>query len=720
MHDVPMPGCRPEPLAHYLKALAVLRLVAEQVDPGARGWWAKDVFWLRSSLDEDGLLRFFLEEYRPTPIVVPWSGADFFGVDTNRRPERYASVPTASRVIEAVLATTSDRLAPYRQVLRRTLEVMAAQNITEKKAIEGNQGKANKVRLINALRAALPEEVVAWIDAASLVREGDLVFNNLLGSGGGNDGNTHFSDNFMQCLWLCLPDFAEQKTRDVPGFSARAGLAQALFGQQNTNSLIKGRSPGLYNSFDVGGPNAGNGFEREARNNPWDYILTLEAMLCFGGAVTRRIGVATEAKASFPFLVQASPAGYASASDGEYSGREVWLPLWGRPAAAEEVKYLFAEGRAQVGRRNAAVGTDFARAVASLGTDRGIEQFQRYGLLRGRVGGDNYHTAVSFGRWRVTYRPQANLLAEIDAWLDRFRGAAVGSKAPARAKVALRVIERAIFDFCQVGGPRLFSEILIALGLAEQVMAASPKFRADTRLSPIPLLSTAWLDAAYDGSAEFRLAAALASTGLREYMEPVRAGAWVTWLEDNDPPRVVWGERDLVRNLGEVLRRKVVEARRDEKAEALPHGTCTAALGDVAAFIRREVDDRRLEALLKGLCLLDWSNPRTLAGPPEPLPPVLYRLLKLVHLPHPLRDVTIPLNGAVLPRALAGDAAQAGRLAVNRLRASGLVPLVDAVYEPPATVTRVAAALMFPLAARDDDRLANTVLRPPKDPATVA
>lgn len=50
-HDVELRGCAPVPLAHYLKALGILRLVAEQVDPQAQGWWDRDVFWLRSTLD---------------------------------------------------------------------------------------------------------------------------------------------------------------------------------------------------------------------------------------------------------------------------------------------------------------------------------------------------------------------------------------------------------------------------------------------------------------------------------------------------------------------------------------------------------------------------------------------------------------------------------------------------------------------------------------------
>lgn len=77
IHD--LDGCAATPLAHYLKALAILRLVAEQKDPDARGWWEGDRFRLATRLDRDALQRFFLYEYQPTPLIAPWNrGAGFF------------------------------------------------------------------------------------------------------------------------------------------------------------------------------------------------------------------------------------------------------------------------------------------------------------------------------------------------------------------------------------------------------------------------------------------------------------------------------------------------------------------------------------------------------------------------------------------------------------------------------------------------------------------
>ncbi len=61
-YDIELAGCTPEPLMAYLKALGILRLVSEQKDAEARGWWNNDIFCLRSSLDRDALVKFFLED----------------------------------------------------------------------------------------------------------------------------------------------------------------------------------------------------------------------------------------------------------------------------------------------------------------------------------------------------------------------------------------------------------------------------------------------------------------------------------------------------------------------------------------------------------------------------------------------------------------------------------------------------------------------------------
>lgn len=100
------PGCTPEPIASYLKGLAVLRLVSNQADSGARGFWKDGCFHLESSLDESGLVAFFLERYEPTPIVAPWLGGSGFYDGDNRTG------------MDKILATTGKRFAEYRETIR--------------------------------------------------------------------------------------------------------------------------------------------------------------------------------------------------------------------------------------------------------------------------------------------------------------------------------------------------------------------------------------------------------------------------------------------------------------------------------------------------------------------------------------------------------------------------------------------------------------------------
>jgi CRISPR-associated protein Csx17 len=97
-YDLELAGCTPEPLISYLKALGILRLVSEQKDECARGWWKNDVLWLRSTLDPDGLKNFLLREYNPTPLVGPWGARSGFYSGSSEKKARQA--------LETLMSTT--------------------------------------------------------------------------------------------------------------------------------------------------------------------------------------------------------------------------------------------------------------------------------------------------------------------------------------------------------------------------------------------------------------------------------------------------------------------------------------------------------------------------------------------------------------------------------------------------------------------------------------
>ena len=507
-HPVALPGCTPEPLMNYLKALGVLRLVAEQADPSARGFWRGDTFCLQTTLDENALCEFFLERYEPTPIVVPWSGADFF--DASRSPNRSEfdhsfsghKRPTGAGIIEAFLVTTSSRLTKYRHAIGAVFDAMSTIELTTKSQIEGASGARTKATFLTQLRGMVADEVVPWIDA-SVVLSDDTIsgFNRMLGSGGGSDGNSHFSDNFMQAVWLVLGDFDSQRrtpsTSLSGSFDTSAAIRHSLLATDAPGVLIPKLSPGLFNSQQVGGPNSSSKDSSVAASNPWDFVLMLEGALTFAGAVSKKLGTLTPAAASFPFSVRMTPVGAGSLLSSEASNREVWLPLWSQPTGHHEIKQLFSESRVSLRGRLAENGLDMARALNAVGVDRGIAAFQRIGVVKGRVGGDNYHTTISLGRWEVSAASEHELILEIDQWLTSFRRAAQSDGAPASAGRALRRLEQSILDLCRQRSAVRLQDVLISLGECEQVLATSSKWRSGEgmrpALRPVPLLSHRWL-----------------------------------------------------------------------------------------------------------------------------------------------------------------------------------------------------------------------------------
>ncbi len=738
----------------YLKALGVLRLVSEQKDGAARGWWKHDVFRLRSALDSDALVTFFLREYRPTPIAVPWSGGDFFTVNWSPTLPHHTKTPTSSKAIEAILSTQTERFEPYRRALQSCKSALENRSIDTK----DKMGK-HKWMFIQTLRSTCDAPgLVEWMDAAAV--ETVEKFAALLGSGGGSDGNTHFSDNFMQNLWDVLADFDDQRQRrDQPNHVERSRelLNDALFNAV-TNGLIEKRTSSLYDSGAVGGANATQGMERASLSNPWNVILALEGAVSFAGAATKRLGADAAKEGAFPFQVSASVTVRDRLAEKERAGAEVWLPLWNRPALSVEVLSLLGEGRAQCGPRPAKTGLDMARAIASLGVDRGIGAFGRYVILKGRVGGDNYNTAASLGRFHVAERADVDLLREADSWLECFRRSASDKNAPPRFGSALRRIDSAIFDFCKYGGPAFFQSIIVALGAAERELSRAERFRDSKSLRPLAGLSSAWIDAANDGSPEFTVATAIAGIHdsdrriglLRSNLEPVdwqkRCRAWA-----ERERCVVWNAADLPTNLGDVLQRRMMDGAR-AGCDRLPWASrCTAPVNTISAFIAGDLDDQRIEELIWGVMLANQPRDSKRGGEknqsaqPNSDPPLPreYALLKLLFLSRALtidhkrngtvswrlaRDgeagIKIRPEPRILPLLRAGRIGEACNIAAQRLRVSGLSPMPgplptgvmrdDSWSEGTADLRRaqrLAAALLIPISSKSVNQLVHLVCR---------
>jgi CRISPR-associated protein Csx17 len=401
-----------------------------------------------------------------------------------------------------------------------------------------------------------------------------------------------------------------------------------------------------------------------------------------------------------------------------------------------------------VSGRRAANATDFARAIAGFGIDRGIDEFVRVGILQ-RSG--KSFLAVPLDRFRVDARAGSELLRETDAWLDQFRLACSATGVPARFSSVLRGVDSAVLDFCKYGGHRLFQKILIALGHTERALALVQGKIAGRQLRPLSLLSGQWVNASDDGSREFVIARGAASihdpagkiAPLRANLEPADFKTrFRSWAEKDRA--VVWNAADLATNLLSVLERRIMDAGR-AGCERLPLASrYTVPLDVISAFIWEEVDDTLIEELIWGLMLVNpVADPRPLAPVSDaPLLPREYALLKLLFLPRPLiperlagrlrwrlarsdeSGIPIRPEPRILPLLRRGSAGEACRIAAQCLRSCGLEPLAgtlpngavrDAIWsEQPISnrqAHRVAAALLFPISSASAGYLVHPVCR---------
>ncbi len=698
-HVVNLNGCAPTPLAHYLKALGVLRIVAEQADASATGWWKNDSFWLESTLDEESLAQFCLTQYMPTPLVTPWNGGSGFHPKDNQE------------AITAIVSGSATRFESYRRVIAQCREILDNAPEGEEKAV-----------LLQRCRNVLPDEVLDWLDAAYVLTSNGPKYPPLLGTGG-NDGRLEFTNNFMQHLIALL-----SPNDGVAIGDAETKLQESLFGA--LSSCRHRGTIGQYDPGNLGGSNNGSGFDGYSTVNSWDYVLMLEGAIMFAAASAKRLESSESGSLSYPFCVRPAGVGYASsdASDESSSRAEMWLPLWDSPATYRALTTLLSEGRVETRKRKARNGVDFARAIASLGIDRGVSEFQRYGFQQ-RNG--LAYFAVPLGRFHVNANPGAEeLIAPLDGWLDRFRRAATGKTAPERARRALRRLESSILNLCQSGDPvadpAYVQATLIALGEAESSVAISKQMRdgnMGSGISPLPLLSLDWLVKANDGSCEFRLAAALASVThdsvgpIRRHIEPIDPKTWKTkypkWASDANDPAIVWSSASLVANLCAVLNRRLIDVMKsgkDEKSNDLVaplRGRLYATLPDIGTFIRKQTNDNRIETLFKSLCLLEFPQSKEefasvmkqlrVKQPGRVLPDAAYGLLKLCFLPHKLDDTVMPLTPQIIRQAIAGRGYEATRLAARRLLASGFEPAAEYTVVSQEHIRRTAAALLFPI-----------------------
>ena len=672
-------GCRAAPLSSYMAGMGVFRIVAEQNDPGVQAFWENDRLVLETGRGREDLVDFLLHGYEPSPVIGPWSYDTYVkGVDHGGP---VMGMPRMRRYRAAVEST--------KHVLRTFRDHEGLDRDIAKKDIAGEA----KLRFLRMCRNMWPDDAVEWLDATAALMPDRPAFNPVFGTGG-NDGRFDMTWNFILRLRMVFADREDM---------SRKWLEAAMFGK---DAALAGLKTFGHDPRGSGRPNSGSEPEGSDISNPWEYILMVEGMLMFAGGISRRVGQRS-GRSAFPFVSESTKAGYGTAADEEDRG-EIWAPLWGRPASYHETRLVLREGRASYGGRNARTGADFALAATSLGVERGIDGFRRYGVLERK--GRSY-LSVDAGRLSVGDVPEAGLVRDIMPWYRGLLRFAQGSKAPQSLRAAVRQFEGDLVGMCRDPGPPAAQSFLAALGRLERIISGRT-WSDKSGVRPFSgTLQPGWLAAANDGTAEFRLAAAAASVRGLGGVGPIRENLERVELDDGRwaaAPRsasCVWHDgAALADNLGRIFVRRVMEGRA-AKSDVVPLGGCVAAsLGDMEGFLAGVLNEQKIEDLLLPLSMVraDDGEYAGVGTENRMLVPSTYALVKSVY-----NTPGVPADLAPLRLLGAGRTADALDTVRRRAKASGMLDGTGAVVgEPPACVAeRLLGSLVFPVGPADRKRL---------------
>lgn len=717
-NKVVLKGCKPDIIMHNLKAFGIFRILTEQKDPSVMAWWSNDEFIVDTELDKDELVKFFCNDYEPTPLISPWNRSSGF----DEKNETALKITTS----------TNPRLAQYKQVIKVANEVIKdlfGYDVGCKMPKEIKKSMNNDKRaLIAELRNRLPEtgnaqslrsgSVISWIDAACATRADNITFGPILLTGG-NDGRFEVSSNFMKTV-------IEHITSD--GSKEEDLVRNSLFGtlpvklEKNT---IGPFLPGAYAGVAVNP----TGEDKYTLSNPWDYMLAMEGVTFFAGSIYRR---GEREKAAFPFSMKSSHAGYNTACDeGKKDIGEIWIPMWDNPATYDEIAYVFAEGRVQATKKPIR-GAEFATALANFGAMRGISAFQRFGVLKRK--GDAHHITC-IGRIRSVESSGKKVLldikwAEVEAWLDMIRKQ---NRLPRFMNTLLRMTDEKVIRYCESKDPRYLQDTLVLIGRIERQLALSPRLG----IHPLNRLSKEWIKNCKSDTPEFRLAAALGSINSANFDYPIRCNLEPVELTEpkerqklarwkSKSRSTIWGRGDLMHNMISVLERRCTDGLAHSGSIPMT-AHVYARIDDIVQFIEGEVNDSMIYDLILPLSIIDYRGDDNVeSNKREKIPnsvPEPYTCIKSNFPPIPTTQSRFShsnqrsmFESTVIGLLKSGRLDRALDIMRRRLKISGYETVTYGITNArndlkPATLIRLCAALLFPIHQNDMKELLDR-LRP--------
>jgi CRISPR-associated protein Csx17 len=484
MPTITLTGCAPVPLAHYLKALGILRLVAEQLDSNVKAAWRNDRLELHTGVTRDALVEFFLSRYAPTPIVAPWNGGSGFYEGDEQSALEALSQSSAPRLGEIQRAIETIRLwpqlGPTKQALSAMLSILgqeaaktegkAASDIRDLLAEFGNALDAfvstigqEKQQVLEwhieqAEDANIPSDSAAKKAKSSMLKAAKKVrsaFKRLHRASGKEDivllARSTLSDSALNCIDAMVPALSDGHISYPPLFgiggtdgrleftnkylqclceiiAAASGLPTVESTTwlraslfQETNSGPFSKSPiGQFFPGAAGGANSKSGFDGEPTVNPWDFVLMMEGGMLFAGAAAKKLDSAGDGSLVCPFCVTHNGAGFASASRSDEA--KAGCEIW---TPLWEQAVTFAELRAVFSEGRVQLFGSAAR--------NGVDFAQAavtLGVDRGISAFQRYailkrngqtNFATPLGKFTVQRNARADLLADAHSWMARLR-----------------------------------------------------------------------------------------------------------------------------------------------------------------------------------------------------------------------------------------------------------------------------------------------------------
>lgn len=708
-------GCSPAPLAMYLKGLGILRIIAEQTDSEARGWWQDEHFCLLTKLNREELEHFFLEEYKPSAIFNPWGARSGFYDAGSEKTSR-----TALTEIERC---NTSRLVEFQSSITQVRKQISRNGGVKP------EGKEAQNNLVRNLHKQVRGPAADWLKSV-LADLGDKFVGPPIFGTGGNEGSGGYSTAYFAAIVECIVRRSCDESLMPSLMSVGSEPLKTWDGSFRTckpadlSKTIKQKVAGPFRQFLP-----------EGESTAWDLLFSFEGALAINSSVTQRSKSHGQNYLSSPFYFSPHGVGAFTSCDSDefeiQQGRrmvgrgEQWFPLWKTAATYFEVTNLICSGKCSVKRGDAKSPIDAARSISRLGISRGISEFIRFGYYqRNNLA---THFAVPLGRIRVPQIPigQSHLIDDIAGWMNTLQRLARDSHAPARLVHAERRLANAVFEvLTHDDSPARWQSILEACVDIESIQAGGTAINA----RPIPKLKPEWIVAINDNSPEVRLALALGGAAggfnhvqkpfdsIRHHWLPLEHGGRRFQVSDKrlvNDPRVVAGGRDPFADCSAVVQRRLIEAETGGKRRLpiKPAIGCGARLNDLALLIDGHVDLERVVKLGRALTALDWSSwsswkqthPELIPGTSSfsefaNHPDETWLALRLSLLPWQVSDgIDIPAEPSVIRRLLSDDGSSAVQTAIRRLAASGIrTPFSTAIIDTEST-RLWAAALVFPI-----------------------